>query len=78
MIDVTRLEALGELYCWTIGSTHLGTYTCSIWERAKWRDKGRVVINSCGQTYQDAIDVALKDFDSKVLQLAKVVAQFAH
>lgn len=74
---ISRLIAIQDDYCWTIGSTLIGDHNCSIWERRKWRDRGRVVINATGSTFEEAVDKALSDLISRGPHLRSVAERFS-
>lgn len=56
---IAKLQALEEKWCWSIGAGIISKYECNIWERAKWQDRGRIVIKTHGVSFEDAIQKAL-------------------
>lgn len=77
MIDeglIKILQYLEKDYCWSIGSGVIHCFECSIWERLKWRNKGRVVINAHGDSFNDAIRNALKGLEERGPKL-KLIAE---
>ena len=59
-LDLKPLQDLQSEYHWSIGSTVTGDFTCSIWERKRWRDRNRIVINGSGKDFPEAIANALR------------------
>lgn len=59
------LLAIQPEYCWTIGATLIADHACSIWERRKYRDRGRIVINAHGSSFDEAVQNALRGLEER-------------
>jgi len=70
---IAVLRAMQLKYCWTVGSTVVGDFECSIWERAKWRDKERICLRGLGKSFNEAIIDGLDRLSKKDNILAQAL-----